>query len=374
MQRIAPLVVGITAVALILAACGSTAAQSGGSTTQKVSNAVKVGDPSAPVTLQEAGSSTMYPYLQALTSPLSQKYPNITLSAAAGGSGAGQSEAIAGAIDLGASDVYLSPSQFKSSPGILNIPISVSSLVIEFNVKGVSSLNLTGSIIAQIYEGKITNWDDPAIAALNPNITLPSETIVPIRRLDSSGDTFDLTEFLSRSSSSWAGGPSVGLTVTWPAVTGEMAMSGDPGMISGMSSTPGSIGYLGISYVPEGLQKGLGEAALKNKAGKFVKSDQTTVRSAVAHGATKLPKNLVATLTDEPGAESYPIVAYDYMIVKSQQTDSEKALAIRTFLAWAISPSGGATEANQSAVGFQPLPSTALPRINAAINQIKAGD
>lgn len=370
MQRIAPVIIGIALVALAVAGCGATAGTNPG---RQPASSVKVGNPSTQVALQEAGSSTMYPYVQELTSPLTQKYPNITLSAAAGGSGAGQSEAIAGTIDLGATDVYLSPSQFQASPGILNIPISVSSLVITFNVKGVSSLNLSGNVVAEIYQGKITKWNDRAIASLNPGADLPDETIVPIRRLDSSGDTFDLTEFLSRSNSSWANGPAEGLTVTWPAVQGELSESGDPGMISGMSKTPGSIGYLGISYAPAGLQAGLGEVALQNRAGHFVKSDQTTVQSAVAHGASKLPKDLVASLVDEPGADSYPIVAYDYLVVKSQQSDPEKALALRTFFTWAISPTGGATQADLYGVGFQPLPQVALPRVNAAINQIKAG-
>ncbi len=359
----------VALTALLAAACGSSTPAGAG---KPAAATIGAGNPSAPVTLQEAGSSTMYPYLQVLTSPLSQKYPNITLSAAAGGSGAGQSEAIAGTIDLGASDVYLSPAQFQSTPGILNIPISVSSLVVTFNVKGVSSLDLTGSVLADIYSGKITHWNDPAIETLNPGLALPGEAIVPIRRLDSAGDTFDLTEFLSESSTAWANGPADGLTVAWPAVPGELAESGDPGMISGMSKTPGSIGYLGISYADQGLQAGLGEAALRNRAGHFVKSDQETVHSAVVGGATRLPANLVASLVDQPGANSYPIVSYDYLIVQSQQSDPEKALAIRTFLTWAISPTGGATEANLYAVGFQPLPGTALHKVSAAIKTIKA--
>ena len=369
MQRDRAVVLGVALLAaLLVAACGSSGA---GGSERPAAASVQVGNPPAPVTLQEAGSSTMYPYLQVLTSPLSQKYPNITLSTAAGGSGAGQSEAIAGAIDVGASDVYLSPAQFQSTPGILNVPISVSSLVVEFNLKGVSSLNLTGSVVANIYLGKITRWNDPAIASLNPGATLPDQAIVPIRRLDSAGDTFDLTEFLSTSSGAWANGPAEGLTVTWPAVSGELAASGDPGMISAMSKTPGSIGYLGISYAAQGLQSGLGQAALRNRAGNYVKSDPTSVQSAVANGVSRLPRNLVGSLVDEPGAGSYPIVTYDYLIVQSKQSDAGKALAIRTFLTWAISSGGGATEANLYAVGFQPLPSTALPRVNAAINQIK---
>lgn len=369
-NRIAVLLLAASTL-LLVAACGSPAAGSTGERPEAAS--ARVGNPPSPVTLQEAGSSTMYPYVQVLTSPLHQRYSNITLETAAGGSGVGQSEAIAGTIDVGASDAYLSPAQFKSTPGILNIPVSVSSLVITFNVKGLSSINLSGPVLAGIYQGRIRTWNDSAIAALNPGVTLPNQRIVPIRRVDSSGDTFDLTEFLSASTGSWENGPGIGTTVSWPAVSGELAESGDPGMISGMSSTPGSIGYVGISYAPQALQTGLGQAALRNRAGKFVKSDATTVQSAVAQGSRKLPADLAASLVDEPGAQSYPIVSYDYLVVRSQQSDANTALALRTFITWAISSSGGASEGNLSAVGFQPLPAAAVAKDKNAISRIKAG-
>lgn len=367
----ASFIAAVAGALLLVAACGSSSGNhpSGSSSSTKV----KTGNPSSPVTLQEAGSSLIFPYLQQLTSPLTQKYSNITLSPAAGGSGVGQSEAASGTIDLGGSDAYLTPAQFQQYPGLLNVPIAISSQAVNFNLKGISTLNLSGSVLAQIYEGKITSWNDQAIAKLNPGVSLPNQTIVPIRRVDSSGDTFIFTSFLSQTSSAWQNGPSLGTTVTWPAVAGELAESGNPGMVSGLKATPGSIAYIGISVEADALQAGMGEASLQNKAGKFVKADATTVQSAVQAGARSIPSNLAASLIYMPGAQSYPIVNYEYLIVQSKQTDPNKALAIRTFLDWSISPGGGASEANLAAVNFQPLPQSVVPAVDKAINKIQAG-
>ncbi|MGH7922168.1 MAG: phosphate ABC transporter substrate-binding protein PstS, partial [Candidatus Dormibacteraceae bacterium] len=317
----ASFVAAIVGALLLVAACGSPGTGSSNNnsgSSQKKATSVKTGNPPTPVTLQEAGSSLLFPYLQQLTSPLTQKYSNITLSPAAGGSGTGQAEAISGTIDMGGSDAYLSPAQFQQDAGLMNVPIAISSQAVNFNLKGVSSLNLTGNVLAQIYEGKITNWNSSAISSLNPGVTLPNETIVPIRRVDSSGDTFIFTSFLSATNSAWSNGPSLGTTVAWPAVSGELSFSGNPAMVQGLMATPGSIAYVGISVEQTALQAGLGEGALQNKSGKYVKPDATTVLAAVAAGAKSIPANLAASLIYEPGAQSYPIVNYEYLIIQSK--------------------------------------------------------
>lgn len=365
----------VVSAVLLVAACGSSPSSSATATPSPGGSAstVKTGNPSSPVTLTQAGSSLMYPYLQQMVSPLQQKYSNITLSPGAGGSGVGQSEAASGTIDMGGSDAYLSPAQFQQYPGLMNIPIAISSQAVNFNIKGTSSLNLSGNVLAGIYQGKITKWNDQAIASLNPGVTLPANTIVPIRRVDSSGDTFIFTSFLSQTNSSWANGPSLGTTVTWPAVPGELAVSGNPAMVQTLSATPYSIAYVGISVEAQALQAGLGQAALQNKAGKFVKPDATTVNAAVEEGSKSIPANLAVSLIYQPGAQSYPIVNFEYIIVQSKQTDANKGLAIRTFLVWAIDPNGGATESNLAAVNFQPLPQSVIGPVHTAINKIQTG-
>ena len=247
--------------ACLVAACGSTStatptpktASSASST--PTAAAVQTGNPSAAVTLSEAGSSLLYPYLQKLAPGINAAYPNITLTPAAGGSGTGQSEAISGTIDMGGSDAYLSPAQFTANSGILNIPIAVSSQAVNYNLAGVNNLKLSGSVLAQIYSGTITTWNNAAIAALNPGVTLPSTTIIPIRRSDSSGDTFIFTSFLSATNSTWSSGPAFGTTVNWPTVTGELTAQGNPAMVDTLKATPNGIAYIGISVEFDGPRR-----------------------------------------------------------------------------------------------------------------------
>jgi len=363
--------------ACLVAACGSTStatpapktASSASST--PTAAAVQTGNPSAAVTLSEAGSSLLYPYLQKLAPGINAAYPNITLTPAAGGSGTGQSEAISGTIDMGGSDAYLSPAQFTANSGILNIPIAVSSQAVNYNLAGVNNLKLSGSVLAQIYSGTITTWNNAAIAALNPGVTLPSTTIIPIRRSDSSGDTFIFTSYLSATNSTWSSGPAFGTTVNWPTVTGELTAQGNPAMVDTLKATPNGIAYIGISVESTALVDGLGEAELENQAGDFLQPNQTDVTAAVTAGAASVPANLAASLIYQSGAGSYPIVNFEYLVVNpSKITDTSTAEAIRTFIEWAISPTGGATSDNLAAVNFVPLPTNVVPLVNTALAQI----
>jgi phosphate transport system substrate-binding protein len=367
--------------ALLVSACGSTSTVAPATSTPSSSGssasssptaaAVQTGNPAGPQVVSEAGSSLLYPYLQKLAPGITAAFPNITLTPAAGGSGTGQSEALSGTIDLGGSDAYLSATQVTANPGALNIPIAVSSQAINYNLPGFPNLKLSGNVLAEIYEGTITTWNDPAIAALNTGVTLPATPIIPIRRSDSSGDTFIFTSFLSATNPTWSSGPSFGTTVPWPTVSSELTAAGNPTMVDTLKGTPGGIAYIGISVEGAALVDGLGEAELENESGSFVQPDTTTVTAAVTAGAANVPASLAAPLIYEPGAQSYPIVNFEYLIVNpSKITSSDTALAIRTFIEWAISPSGGATADNLSAVQFEPLPTNVIPLVNTAVAQI----
>jgi phosphate transport system substrate-binding protein len=364
--------------AVLVSACGSTStvtapptSAASSASSSPTAAAVQTGNPTGPQTLSEAGSSLLYPYLQKLAPGISAAFPNITLTPAAGGSGTGQSEALSGTIDLGGSDAYLSSAQVTANAGALNIPIAVSAQAVNYNLTGITNLKLSGSVIAQIYEGTITTWNNSAIAALNPGVTLPSTPIIPIRRSDSSGDTFIFTSFLSATNPTWSSGPSFGTTVSWPTVASELTASGNPAMVDTLHSTPGGIAYVGVSVEGTALVDGLGEAELENASGSYVQPDTTTITAAVTAGATNVPASLAASLIYETGAQAYPIVNFEYLIINpSKITSSDTALAIRTFIEWAISSTGGATADNLSAVGFVPLPTTVVPLVNTAVAQI----
>ncbi len=384
MKRLIPLVL---VVPIAAAACGSsstktsspttvsssgsasTAAPSTGSSAGGSAN-MSLGNPASAVTLNESGSTLLYPFLQELVDPLHSQYSNVTLAPSGGGSGKGISDAIAGTTQLGGSDAYLSTSQASSNPGLLNIPIAISSQAVNYNVPGVSNLKLTGDVIAQIYQGKITKWNDSAIAALNPGVSLPATTIVPVRRVDASGDTFIFTSFLSATNSAWNNGPAFGTSVTWPAVSNELTANGNPGMVQTCKATPGCIAYIGISSEDAAKSAGLGEAELQNKAGNYVQADASTVGAAVSAGATSIPASLAAPLIYEPGAQSYPIVNFEYIIVKNKQSSSDTAQALRDFLSFAIDPSGGSTPTYLAKEHFVGLPTSVIPQVQKAIASI----
>ncbi len=335
-----------------------TACQNNSTTPSSASTpaAAATGNPSAAVTLQESGSSLLYPFLQELVQPVKKQYPNITLAPAAGGSGKGISDAINGTVQMGGSDAYLSPGQLQQNKGLMNIPVAISAQAVNYNLPGVTGLKLSGDVLAQIYQGKVTKWNDAAIAAINPGVMLPAMTIVPVRRVDSSGDTFLFTSYLSATNPSWQSGPGLGTTVTWPAVPGEVTASGNPGMVQTCQSTPGCVAYVGISAEQSAQQAKLGEAQLKNKDGKFVQLTPAAINAAVQVGAKNIPANLAQPLINEPGATSYPIVNYEYLVVKQQQSSADMAQAIRTFLAWTMAPTGGNQAEFLSKQGFAALP------------------
>lgn len=365
--------------AVTLAACGgssggtattssSTTSSTGGATAAAAS--VATGNPSSPVTLTEAGSTLIYPFLQAIAPGLHSAYPNITLQPGPGGSGKGISDALSGTTTLGGSDAYLPPADLSGGQGLLNIPVVVSAQNVDYNLKGVAGLKLNGPVLAQMYQGKITNWNDPAIAKLNPGVTLPHEKVVPVRRVDGSGDTFIFTSYLSDTDSTWKSGPGFGTTVTWPAVGNELTANGNPGMVQTCSTTPGCVAYVGVSVAQSATAAGLGTAELQNAAGKFVSLTQQTVTAAAQAGAGNIPANLAQPLINEPGADSYPIVNFEYLIVKAKQGSAAQAEAVRTFLTWTMSPSGGSQSQYLDKVHFVALPDSVKPAIDKEIATI----
>lgn len=362
-------VVPALGLVVLVSGCGSS---STGATPTPKPVSVQVGNPSKAVTLGESGSSLMLPYLQKLVDPIKAQYPNITLAPAGGGSGKGISDAISGTVTMGGSDAYMSDAQAAQNPTMLNIPVAISSQAVFYNVAGVSNLKLSGDVIAKIYEGHITTWNDPAIASLNSGVTLPATTIVPVRRVESSGDTFIFTSLLSATNSEWTNGPAFGTTVQWPAARGELTASGNPGMVQVCQQNPGCIAYIGISAKAAALAANLGEAMLQNKAGNFVQPTPDTIAAAVAAKATSIPTDLRASLIYADGAQSYPIVNYEYLIVNSHQTDADTALGVRSFLAWTIDPTGGSSEDKLSAVNFIALPNNVVQKVRAKIGSISA--
>lgn len=325
------------------------------------------------MTLLETGSSLLYPLFNLWVPAYTKAHPGVRITIQSTGSGTGIAEAVSGLAQIGASDAYLSPAMAKRHPGMLNIALAISSQMVNYNLPGLngSHLKLSGPVLAGIYEGKIKTWNDPAIAKLNPGVHLPDHPIITIHRADGSGDTFIFTQYLSATTPDWQDDLSYGTTISWPAIPGAIGATGNQGMLSGLKGNAYSIAYIGISFRRAIAADKLGEAALENKAGKFVLPTAETVQAAASAKVKETPPNERISLIFAPGASSYPIINYEYAIVNRQQKSATTGKALKDFLSWAISPQGGNAVHFMQQVNFVPLPSPVAKLSAAQIAAIK---
>ncbi len=309
-------------------------------------------------TLSETGSTLLYPLFNLWSAGYSTTYPAVSIQTAGTGSGTGISDAASGTADIGASDAYLSPTQTTATPTLKNIPLAISSQLITYNVPGVTGhLKLSGKLLSQIYQGKVTTWNDPSIASANPGVSLPATPIVTLHRSDSSGDTFLFTTFLSKTDpNGWGKSIAYNTTVPWPNAPGNLGETGNSGMVTGCKATPGCIAYVGISYLTQALQAGLGYAQLQNAKGHYELPTAQTITAEAASFTKSTPANGTISLIYGPAATGYPIVNYEYAIVNAKQSSSSKAKAIRSVLEWAVNAKDGNATTYLSQVNFQPLP------------------
>lgn len=326
----------------------------------------------AGMTLNESGSTLLYPLFKLWIPAYAVGKPDVTINAAATGSGEGIRLAIAGSAQIGTSDAYMSDEEVARNPQVVNIPLAISAQTINYNVPGLDgrALKLDGPVLAGIYSGSIRQWNAPAIAALNPGVRLPAQEIIPVRRSDASGDTFVFTQFLGFSTPEWEDGIGYGTNVAWPAVSGEIAAAGNAGMLKTISQTPYSIAYLGISFSSGVAKAGLGTAMLKNQSGNFVVPTTETVDAAASTLDPRTPADERLSLVYAPGQNSYPLVNYEYAVVSTSHSDPATAAAIRQFLLWSIMPDGGNAATYLGAVGFIPLPNFIRALSENQINRI----
>ncbi|HXC26355.1 MAG TPA: phosphate ABC transporter substrate-binding protein PstS [Stellaceae bacterium] len=312
----------------------------------------------AGVTLNESGSTLLFPVFQTWIAGYKSVAPDVEITAAGTGSGAGTKAAIAGEVRIGTSDAYLSDRDAAQNPQILDIPLAISAQTINYNLPGLNNANLKidGPTLAAIYAGKVMQWDDPAITAMNPGAQLPHQPIVPVRRADGSGDTFIFTQFLDFSAESWEDNPGYGIEISWPKVDGEKAATGNEGVVQTLATTPYSIGYIGISYGDQIAKAALGTAQVKNQAGKFLLPTPQTIADGAAELDPRTPPYERITLVFAPGDNSYPLVNYEYAVVSKAQPNAATADALRHFLLWAVSETGGNSPSYLQAVGFIALP------------------
>jgi phosphate transport system substrate-binding protein len=322
-----------------------------------------------PAPLVETGSSLLYPLFNLWVPAYTASHPGANITTTSTGSGAGIAQSLKGLVNIGASDAYLSDTMVHSHPNMLSIPLAISSQAINYNLPGITNLKLSGPILAGIYEGKITNWNDPAIAAANPGVTLPDHVIIPVHRLDGSGDTFIFTQYLSASDEGWGSSIKYGTAGSWPAVTGGLGANGNSGMLAAAKANLYSIAYIGVSFADDAAKANLGQAALLNKAGKYVLPTAETISAAAESVANSTPADERVSMIFAPGEQAYPIVNYEYAIINAQQSSSAVAHSVREFLTWAITEGNSMSFLKQ--VHFMPLPSAVVELSKTQIAKIK---
>jgi phosphate transport system substrate-binding protein len=311
----------------------------------------------ADIALTETGSTLMLPLFDILVPIYVKDHPGVEIKTAGTGSEAGQMQALSGQVMIGGSDAYMSDAQVRANPDFVNIPLAISAQTINYNVPGLNTINLRldGPTIAGIYKGTIRQWDAPAIAALNPGVTLPHQTIIPLHRSDGSGDTFVFTQFLSFSTPTWELDKYYGTSIDWPAVPGGVGVAGNDAMEKAIEATPYSIGYLGISYADQAAAGKIGTAMLKNEAGQFVLPTTASIIAGATSLGVRTPADERLSLVFAPGDASYPLVNYEYAVVSTKQPNPEVAAALRRFLLWVILPSEENADYLER-VHFVPLP------------------
>jgi phosphate transport system substrate-binding protein len=292
------------------------------------------------VTLSESGSTLLYPLFNVWVTEYTKTHPGVHITTSSTGSGVGIDQAVSGAIQIGTSDAYMSDSQARQNPQILNIAMAISALTVNYNVPGlaVKNLKLDGPTLTGIYSGTIRSWDDRAIAALNPGVRLPRHEIIPVRRSDGSGDTFVFTQYLTFSTTWWEDHVGFGTSIAWPAVAGSLSAPGNAGVLRTVKDTAYSLTYLGVSFHAEIEQANLGTAMLKSYSGEFLLPTTQSIAAAAAALSPRTPTDERLTLVNAPGSNAYPLVNYEYAMVSRRQANPAVAAAIRRFLQWAVAP------------------------------------
>ncbi len=337
------LLMGVAA-ATVAVACGGTS-----SGTSTVGSGALTG----------AGSSFTAPFYTKAFLAYSQKYPQVTVNYQGVGSGAGIQQFIQQTVDFGASDVPMAATDIASAGGagsLVQFPTTLGVESITYNLSGVSKLQLDGATLANIYLGHIKNWNDPAIAALNSGVTLPSTPITVVHRSDGSGTTYIFTDYLAKQSDEWKAKVGVSKSVSWPVGIGGAQ---NQGVAQAVISTAGAIGYVELAYV---VSAHMTQAYLKNKNGKFLQASLDGASAAAAQKPTLTSTDF--SITDEPGDTTYPIAGFTWAFVRTSISDASKGKALVFLFKWLV------TDGQSYATDLQyaPLP----PSVQAlALNNLK---
>jgi phosphate transport system substrate-binding protein len=315
-------------------------------------------------TLNAAGSTFDQPLFARQFYDFNKSDSKVTINYASVGSGTGESDIEANNVAFAASDVPMQASDLAKATGgaVLQIPVVLGGISISYNVPGVGTgLKLTGATIDDIFDGKVTTWNDSEIASSNPGVNLPSAPITVIHRSDSSGTTNAFTNYMNTNNGSWtASGIGVGKSVTWPS--GQVGESGNAGVAGGIQNTPDSIGYVELAY---SLQSGIDYAQVQNPAGNWITPSATTVASDASDFANVSATNYL--IVNGNGANAYPISTYSWALVYQKQTNTNNGIAVGKLLNWMVN----AGQSDAGSLGYVPLPANIISLADSTIAQME---
>jgi len=296
--------------------------------------------------LTGAGATFPYPVYSKWFSEYSAAHPGVEINYQSIGSGGGIRQVTAGLVDFGASDMPMTDDMLASSKiKLIHIPTVLGAVVPIFNVPGVSDIKFSGDVLADIYLGKIANWKDPRIAKDNPGVNLPDQKITVVHRSDGSGTSFIFTDYLSKVSSDWADGPGKGPSPSWPVGVGGKGNENVAGLVRQL---PGAVGYVELIYA---LQNNISYGEVKNSSGKWVKASIAGVTAAAAN-LKQMPADYRVSITNAPGATSYPISSFTYLLIPVHAADPAKGKVIKDLVSWIVKYG----ESEVSALSYAPLP------------------
>jgi phosphate transport system substrate-binding protein len=317
----------------------------------------------AQTTLNGAGATFPYPMYSKWFSKYHDAHPDIQFNYQSIGSGGGIRQVLAGTVDFGASDGPMTDEQLAQTKiKILHVPTVLGAVVPAYNVSGVSGeIKFTPEALAGIFLGKITNWNDKAIASANPGVNFPKdEPIVVIHRSDGSGTTYIFTDYLSKVSSDWQSQAGKGTSVKWPVGLGGKGNEGVAGMIRQMQ---GSIGYIELIYA---VQNKITYGTVRNAAGDFVKASLDSVTAAAA-SVKSMPEDFRVSITNAPGKNAYPISSFTWLLIPAQSKDAAKGKIIADFLNWMVDDGQKMT----ADLTYAPLPESVVTKVKAEIRQVR---
>jgi len=313
-------------------------------------------------TLNGAGATFPYPMYSKWFSEYHKAHPDVEINYQSIGSGGGIRQVLAGTVDFGASDGPMSDeqlSQYKNGK-LFHIPTVMGAVVPAYNVPGVTGeLKFTPDALAGIFLGKITTWNDPAIAKENPGVKLPSDPIIVLHRSDGSGTTYIFTDYLSKVSSDWASGVGKNTSVKWPVGLGGKGNEGVAGMIRQMK---GGIGYIELIYA---VQNSIPYGVVRNASGNYVKASLASVTAAAA-SVPKMPADFRVSITNAPGKDAYPISSFTWLLIPAQSKDAAKGKILNGFLTWMLDDG----EKMTADLTYAPLPDSVIAKVRETVKQV----